>query len=215
MLPGQTPYTEAQLKKLYNLISEAAQGDPGEDWERDVIGNFKWLDSGNIKPLILGRSPQETAIKRQGEVNSMDTISTATRYHEICCGHRVVQQGGKCEQLHGHNYRFTFTCQAQLNYIGMVIDFGIMKDLLCDWLETRWDHKFLMWDKDPWLPALVKTELILGIVAVPFNPTAENLAEHMLTVIGPRLLEKTNVKLVCVKVRETTKCSAESSLIIE
>lgn len=30
MLPGQTPYTEAELAKLHKLVGEAADGDPGE-----------------------------------------------------------------------------------------------------------------------------------------------------------------------------------------
>lgn len=33
MMPGQEPYTAAELDKLERLVSEAADGDPGEDYE--------------------------------------------------------------------------------------------------------------------------------------------------------------------------------------
>jgi 6-pyruvoyltetrahydropterin/6-carboxytetrahydropterin synthase len=38
------------------------------------------------------------------------------------------------------------------------------------------------------------------------------MADYLLTVIGPRLLEGTGVKLVSVRIEETRKCSAEVSL---
>jgi len=33
MIPGQSPYTGRELELLYKLISDAADGDPGEDKE--------------------------------------------------------------------------------------------------------------------------------------------------------------------------------------
>jgi 6-pyruvoyl-tetrahydropterin synthase len=39
---------------------------------------------------------------------------TATRYHEIDAGHRVVGQGGKCEHLHGHRYRNCYALESWL-----------------------------------------------------------------------------------------------------
>jgi 6-pyruvoyltetrahydropterin/6-carboxytetrahydropterin synthase len=137
---------------------------------------------------------------------------TATRYHEIDCGHRVVGQGGHCEHLHGHRYTIHFTCEAdELNAIGMVIDFGVMKARLCQWLEDHWDHRLLLWEEDPFRPAIeaVSPE---SVVVVPFNPTAENLAEHLLTVVGPAQLAGTGVALIRCTVEETRKCSATAEL---
>jgi len=36
MMPGQTPYTNQELAKLYTLVSDAADGDPGEQDEAQV-----------------------------------------------------------------------------------------------------------------------------------------------------------------------------------
>ena len=131
----------------------------------------------------------------------------AKRYHDISCGHRVYQHESKCAHLHGHNYRVHFTCEAEeLDNIGRVIDFSDMKTRLCMWLEDNWDHKTLIWENDPW--AKVLPEIDPTIVIVPFNPTAENIAQHLVEVIGPQQLAGTGIKLVHCDVEETRKCSA-------
>lgn len=37
MIPGQEPYTEAELASLYSLVADAAEGDEGELNEGSVI----------------------------------------------------------------------------------------------------------------------------------------------------------------------------------
>lgn len=131
----------------------------------------------------------------------------AKRYHDISCGHRVFQHESKCAHLHGHNYRVHFTCEAeQLDSIGRVIDFSDIKAKLCMWLEDQWDHKTLIWENDPWAKVLLGIDPT--IVIVPFNPTAENIAQHLVEVIGPQQLAGTGIKLVHCDVEETRKCSA-------
>lgn len=146
------------------------------------------------------------------------------RYHDICAGHRVVGHESKCRHLHGHNYRIHFTCQANddtLDKVGRVIDFSVVKERLCMWLENNWDHKFLAWEEDPVMNCI--QDLLLAesehpdametfdhveksIATVPFNPTAENLARYLVEVVGPIELEGTNVTLTEVLIEETSKC---------
>ena len=45
-----------------------------------------------------------------------------------------------------------------------------------------------------------------SLVALPFNPTAENLAAYMVDVIGPQLLDQYGVELVECTIEETSKC---------
>ncbi len=148
----------------------------------------------------------------------------ASRYHDISVGHRVVGHEGKCRFLHGHNYRIHFDCTVpSLDEIGRVIDFSVIKSTLCAWLEHTWDHRFLMWEKDPILGAMQDLgveheglggdkqdaeDLRASLVVVPFNPTAENLGYHLLHLIGPILLADSGVTLCTVKIEETRKCSA-------
>lgn len=132
------------------------------------------------------------------------------RYHDICAGHRVHGHEGKCRHLHGHNYRITFTCESDdLDDIGRVIDFSEMKAKLCMWLEDEWDHKMLIWEHDPLAEVLPNIDPT--VVIVPFNPTAENIAQHLVEVVGPTQLAGTGIKLVHCDVEETRKCSASFS----
>jgi len=135
------------------------------------------------------------------------TIIQAERYHDFSTGHRVYQHESKCAHLHGHNYRIHFTVEApKLDSIGRVMDFSVIKEKLCVWLEREWDHKFLVWSQDPWSVTLKELDPD-GTVIVDFNPTAENMGEYLISTIGPKMLEGTLVSLVKVKIEETRKCS--------
>lgn len=131
----------------------------------------------------------------------------ASRYHDISAGHRVYGHESKCAHFHGHNYRVTFDVEGELDPLGRVMDFSVIKSKLCMWLEENWDHKFLIWRDDP-AAGYLHDEDPEGVVLVPFNPTAENMGEFLLKVIGPQQLEGSGVKLVKVAVEETRKCSA-------
>lgn len=162
------------------------------------------------------------------------------RTHEICAGHRVVGHESKCRHLHGHNYKFHFKVAPKpidgasvkpdlLDRVGRVIDFSVVKSMLCEWLEKNWDHKFLHWEHDKLIEGLVRlvrdeenlpvnqrcvqdkdeTHFLNSLVELPFNPTAENLAAHMVNVIGPELLDPYGVELVECRIEETSKCHVE------
>lgn len=137
---------------------------------------------------------------------------TAERYHDISCGHRVVGHESKCRHLHGHNYRVHFAVIAdRLDEVGRVVDFSVIKKTLCRYLEEQWDHKMLIWSDDPLLPALREIDPE-GICVVPFNPTAENMAEYLLHTIAPQLLEPHHCTLYSCRIEETRKCSATVTL---
>ncbi|HMR18227.1 MAG TPA: 6-carboxytetrahydropterin synthase, partial [Sphingobacterium sp.] len=109
-------------------------------------------------------------------------------------------------------YRIHFTVSAeQLDSVGRVVDFSVIKFTLCEWLEENFDHKFLIWDQDPLLPSLQEINRE-SLVIVPFNPTAENIARYLVEEIGPVQLKDFAVKLLSCKVEETVKCSATYSL---
>lgn len=136
----------------------------------------------------------------------------ATRYHDISTGHRVYGHESKCSHSHGHNYRITFTVESEdLDSVGRVMDFSVIKEKLCMWLEDNWDHKFLLWEKDPWVQPMSAMDPC-GLVVVPFNPTAENMGQYLIDVVGPEQLKDTGVSLTHVIVEETRKCAAEVSV---
>lgn len=130
------------------------------------------------------------------------------RYHDFSAGHRLVDHESGCKHLHGHNYRVHFTCTGHgLDALGRVADFSVIKDKLCRWLEENWDHRMLIWMRDPLLHKLEALDPD-GVRAVRFNPSAENMAEHLVNVVGPMQLAGTRLKLIRVFVEETRKCAA-------
>lgn len=122
------------------------------------------------------------------------------------------------------------TLEGGLDSVGRVIDFSVVKTTLCQWLEDNWDHKFLHWENDSVINSLIvvaSTEFarennlvkdedydpfVDSLVALPFNPTAENLAAYMVEVIGPQLLDEHGVQLVECTIEETSKCHVNYSL---
>lgn len=131
----------------------------------------------------------------------------AIRYHDISCGHRVYGHESKCAHLHGHNYRVHFTIVSdELDSVGRVLDFSVIKEKLCMWLEERWDHKMLIFIDDPILGSLISLDPD-GVVPVPFNPTAENMALYLLHNIAPQQLAGTGCVLRSLVIEETRKCS--------
>ncbi len=143
------------------------------------------------------------------------------RKHEICMGHRVVGHEGKCRHLHGHNYVFNFVVQAKdcnLDDVGRVVDFSVVKSVLCEWLEQHWDHKFMDWSQDTLVQSMVLSDhcedgddamLDDSFVCVNFNPTAENIAKHFVEEVAPRAFRSAghdNLVLVELTLEETGKC---------
>lgn len=136
---------------------------------------------------------------------------TAERYKDISCGHRVCGHESKCRHLHGHNYRIHFIVGGRSDELGRVLDFGVIKTNLCNWLERHYDHRMLIWSEDPLLDKLQQLDPE-GLIEVPYNPTAENIARHMVETVGPTQLADTECQLIRCIVEETRKCRASYSL---
>lgn len=136
---------------------------------------------------------------------------TVSRDHDFCAGHRVYGHEGKCARFHGHGYRATFTIEADtLDVLGRIIDYSVIKDTLVAWVEREWDHRMLLWVKDP-AANWVDEGWAESVVLLPFNPTAENMAAYLLAVVAPNVLPAT-VRIASVVVQETPKCSARAEV---
>ena len=57
--------------------------------------------------------------------------------------HQIRMHGGKCERLHGHNWRVRVHARAtELDRIGMVIDFADLQRIVHD-ICSRFDHQHI------------------------------------------------------------------------
>jgi 6-pyruvoyltetrahydropterin/6-carboxytetrahydropterin synthase len=108
--------------------------------------------------------------------------------------HQLRNYKGKCETLHGHNWRVQVVVRAEeLNEIGLAIDFAEMKQVLKS-LLSRLDHTCLNQ-----LPMFARD-----------NPSSENIARWLYKelLISP---VSAKVKLHLVRVWESdTACAAYS-----
>jgi 6-pyruvoyltetrahydropterin/6-carboxytetrahydropterin synthase len=88
--------------------------------------------------------------------------------------HQIRFHGGKCERMHGHNWRIRVHVRAsQLNKIGMVIDFADLQKLVAE-VGGRFDHQ--------------------NVNEIPpfdeVNTTAELLARHFYVEMARKLEER-------------------------
>ena len=137
----------------------------------------------------------------------MTTIQCIRKIH-FCAGHRVMNHASKCGTAHGHNYEAHIYAEAdQLDALGMVIDFAVLKEKIGSWIDLHWDHNFLAYEKDvDLIKALMTISRTKDPFICPFNPTAENIAHYLLTKVCPECLQGTNVRVVKVVLYETVNC---------
>ena len=108
--------------------------------------------------------------------------------------HQLRGYKGKCENIHGHNWRVVLSVQGEvLNEIGLLIDFHELKDILKK-ITARLDHKNLN-DIEPF---------------TVINPSSENIAEYIaekvqedMTKINPNLY----VESVTIWESHTSRCT--------
>ena len=105
--------------------------------------------------------------------------------------HRLRDYNGKCERLHGHNYKVAVCVRAgSLGPGGMVIDFGMLK-AAANTVADRLDHMYLN-DIPPF-------DIL--------EPSAENIAEYFFEQVSKQLNENGNM-LYSVSIWESdTSCA--------
>jgi 6-pyruvoyltetrahydropterin/6-carboxytetrahydropterin synthase len=131
---------------------------------------------------------------------------TITRRLEIDAGHRLLEHEGKCKNYHGHRYVFEVTVTApELDSVGRVIDFSVVKEGFGGWLDKYWDHGMILESEDPLF--IVLDRMGMKCFALPTPPTAENLAGYAYGVAQMTLPKM--ITVVRMRVYETPNCWAD------
>jgi 6-pyruvoyltetrahydropterin/6-carboxytetrahydropterin synthase len=106
--------------------------------------------------------------------------------HNIEVAHRLFLLPGKCENIHGHSMWVEMTLSGELDANGILcsLDFGHVKSQFRKMLDTRFDHHILLNEEDPWARPItlmdeqnMVEERLPGLIAVPGDPTTENIAK--------------------------------------
>lgn len=164
---------------------------------------------------------------------------SATKEIGIDAAHRVPDHASKCRSVHGHRYTIQATIEGNLHEegpeTGMVMDFGFLKELMMENIDTPCDHGLIVWSCDDKLlkiviPGDLCREAIISNVQKfgsweikneggPFrkiyvmgsSPTAENLAQHWYQRLEERvdIRSKGHATLRSVRVWETPSSFAD------
>ena len=144
----------------------------------------------------------------------MKTKITCVKTLEFDTAHRVMNHESKCANLHGHRYKAEIhACAPDLDHIGRVIDFSVIKSEVGSWIDNFWDHTSIIYEKDTsTIEALYKIPRNKEFFISNFNPTAENMAKYLLLEVCPRLLASYKIIVTKVVIHETPTCFAEAIL---
>jgi len=131
-------------------------------------------------------------------------------------GHRIPNHRSQCQYLHGHRYRLEVCLQGKLinrandSSQGMVMDFGEVKNILIREVKDVCDHAFMVWKDDRKLIRFFKASPDMKHVAVPFIPTAEEIARWLFRKLKTKFKHefKTGLILESVTVWETPSSKA-------
>lgn len=114
---------------------------------------------------------------------------------EFEAAHRVAGYPGKCDRIHGHSWIVeAVVCGRQLDKLGMLVDFKLVKGKLKELLDNTMDHRMLNE-----LPAFAEGK----------NPTAENIAQYVYEEMAKAdfLVQMPQVQLKQIQVWESPKSS--------
>jgi 6-pyruvoyltetrahydropterin/6-carboxytetrahydropterin synthase len=110
---------------------------------------------------------------------------------QFAAAHRLENFYGKCESLHGHNWKVeVFLVGNSLDNAGLLMDFGVVKARTKEVLDEI-DHKYLNE-----LPAFQNR-----------NPSSENLAQYLYERLG-EVFNRDGVKIHRVNVWESDSSCA-------
>ena len=121
---------------------------------------------------------------------SREEMVSITKEMEFASAHHLRYYEGKCSNLHGHNYKLQVTVTGTLDSIGMVLDFGVLKQYMKE-VDKVLDHQNL--DE-----------------VLDFQSTAENMVCFIADFINVRfVLEGRKCRVTRVKLYETSTSFAE------
>jgi 6-pyruvoyltetrahydropterin/6-carboxytetrahydropterin synthase len=110
----------------------------------------------------------------------------------FAAGHALRNYRGKCENVHGHNYRCQVTLEgAELDSVGLLVDFVELKKVVHGVLD-RMDHQ--------WLNEFPPFDVL--------NPSAENMAKYVYDEVCEGLKTRQGVKVAAIRLWETDTASA-------
>ena len=140
----------------------------------------------------------------------MSTIRI-TKEFQFEMAHALLGYDGPCKNIHGHSYKLKVTVKGEVKEgtsdsdEGMVIDFGVIKDIVNELIIHPYDHSLVLNEKMEIEED--QFEFMNKLIIVPFQPTCEKLLVHYAELIQSRLPNQ--IQLHSLFLRETPSSYAE------
>lgn len=129
-------------------------------------------------------------------------------------GHALYGYDGKCRNVHGHSYKLAVTvigtpiAEEGAVKLGMVIDFGDLKQIVREEVVDPFDHATVFNRNTPHLELARELESRgHKVILADYQPTSENMVIDIAARIKSRLPD--NLQLHSLKLRETETAYAE------
>jgi len=129
-------------------------------------------------------------------------------------GHALFGYDGKCRNIHGHSYKLAVTVvgrpieEAGHKKLGMVIDFGDLKQIVRSEVVDPFDHATVFNKNTPHIELAQDLEARgHKVILADYQPTCENMVQDFAMRIKARLPE--DIQLYALKLRETATAYAE------
>ncbi len=142
----------------------------------------------------------------------MSKIRISKEFH-FEMAHVLDGYDGLCAYVHGHSYFLIVSVLGEPNNDinspknGMVMDFGVLKDIVNKDIINIFDHSLVVNQKANWIEKVQNIDSFSRIIKLPFQPTSENLLLHFIDIINKQL--PNDVKLVHALLKETNSSYAE------
>ncbi|HMO80839.1 MAG TPA: 6-carboxytetrahydropterin synthase QueD [Pyrinomonadaceae bacterium] len=148
---------------------------------------FDKLKKRSYRHLVHLNAHDQNSKKFSSILMSMASFFEVMIERDFSSAHQLRGYKGKCENLHGHNYKVEIYARGEeLNNIGLLIDFGDLKkaaDEIVRYLDHRNLNELPPFDEE-------------------LNPSAENIARYFVEYLNTRL-EDDRVKVYKVRCYET------------
>lgn len=134
----------------------------------------------------------------------MYAVKTKVSFEAAHRLYNVDTYSSECrDNLHGHSYKVEVLVGVNdLNDAGMVIDFKLLKKIIKDVIEDKYDHSCILRNSDP--IAKVIQENCKKVILVDNSPTAEWMAKEFYDAIQAKIhIYSFDANVISVAVQET------------
>lgn len=155
------------------------------------------------------------------------TTQVIGRKFDFHAAHRIVNHSGQCAFVHGHTYfgdlNFKYSPDSMEDpELGYSIDFGEIKRIAIDFIDTYFDHSYICNPVDFMYPILKEHNQKYWVMSLNgedkfCNPSVENMAKELFLILN-LLFENRGVQIDSVVMYETPKSytiCTESSITLE